>query len=374
MHSQLKRRLTSKGPKRILALDGGGIRGTITLGFLARIEQVLRDRLGRADLVLADYFDLIGGTSTGAIIAACLAMGMPAEEIRARYLDLGGAVFARKRWDLWNARFDARPLTQQLTEVFGDCTLGDECLKTGLCIIAKRADTGSIWPLINHPDGTFYDANRTILLRDALRASTAAPTFFTPVQIDLGGGQAAAFIDGGVSMANNPALQLLLVATLGGFPFHWDRGADNLLLVSLGNGHRRHKEDAVKLARSSVLTWASQVPRQLIEDASWHTQLMLQYISRSVTPWAIDLEVGNLEGDLLTSEPVLTYLRYDVALEAAALQALGLDDLAPRAEDLFDMAAADNRFDLARIGDVAARAQIFDEHFPVAFDALSDGV
>jgi patatin-like phospholipase/acyl hydrolase len=62
-------------PKRILSLDGGGIRGVLTLQFLDRIEAMLRNRTGIPDLVLCDYFDLIGGTSTGSIIAAALACG-----------------------------------------------------------------------------------------------------------------------------------------------------------------------------------------------------------------------------------------------------------------------------------------------------------
>jgi patatin-like phospholipase/acyl hydrolase len=70
-------RLTSLGPKRLLALDGSGIRGAITLGFLEQMARLLRARLKREDLKLYDYFDLIGGTSTGAIIASGLAIGMP---------------------------------------------------------------------------------------------------------------------------------------------------------------------------------------------------------------------------------------------------------------------------------------------------------
>ena len=61
-------RLTAPGPKRMLALDGGGIRGALTLGFLERMEGILRRRHLKPDLRLSDYFDLIGGTSTGAII------------------------------------------------------------------------------------------------------------------------------------------------------------------------------------------------------------------------------------------------------------------------------------------------------------------
>jgi predicted acylesterase/phospholipase RssA len=63
--------------RKILALDGGGIRGIITLEILARIESLLREKSGRRDdFVLADYFDFIAGTSTGAIIGTALSLGM----------------------------------------------------------------------------------------------------------------------------------------------------------------------------------------------------------------------------------------------------------------------------------------------------------
>lgn len=69
-------------------------------------------------------------------------------------------------------------------------------------------------PLINHPKGTFYNDNKNILLWQAVKASCAAPTFFIPQMINVGKSEYAAFVDGGVSMANNPALILLLIATL----------------------------------------------------------------------------------------------------------------------------------------------------------------
>ena len=88
-------RLTSPGPKRILALDGGGIRGAISVGFLERIEAIVRERMGPT-AVLADYFDLIGGTSTGAIIATLLALGKTVEEVKQSYLQLGTKVFSTR--------------------------------------------------------------------------------------------------------------------------------------------------------------------------------------------------------------------------------------------------------------------------------------
>src|SRR4051794_12684912 len=105
-------RLVAPGPKRILALDGGGIRGVLTLGFLDRIEEALRQRHGRNDLVLADYFDLVGGTSTGSIIAAGLAIGMSVKELRGLYLAAGGEAFGDHLpfYQRLRASYDAEPL------------------------------------------------------------------------------------------------------------------------------------------------------------------------------------------------------------------------------------------------------------------------
>jgi patatin-like phospholipase/acyl hydrolase len=85
-------------PKRILALDGGGIRGILTLEYLGVIEDVLKTRTRRDDFRLSDYFDLIGGTSTGAILATTLACGMSVAVLKKLYLDLGKSVFEPSFW------------------------------------------------------------------------------------------------------------------------------------------------------------------------------------------------------------------------------------------------------------------------------------
>lgn len=105
-------------------------------------------------------------------------------------------------------------------------------------------------------------------------------------------------------------------------------------------------------------------------DATWQNQLLLQFMSRTPTRWRIDCEVGDLTNDLLTPEPALSYLRYNVRLEEGHLEALGFSDLADqkRVVALREMSVAENRFDLARIGGEAARRHVKDEHFPAAFD------
>ncbi|HAJ60104.1 MAG TPA: patatin [Cyanobacteria bacterium UBA8543] len=364
----LLERLTADGPKRILALDGGGIRGVLTLGFLERIEQILRDRHNNPELRLSDYFDLIGGTSTGSIIASALAIGMEVSEIKELYLNIGGKVFGKKKLKKWEALFDIKPLKEELKRVFGDRTLGDSSIKTGLAIMTKRADTGSSWPMLNHPNGTFYPANSSILLRNAIRASTAAPVYFVPEKLEVGAGQLGAFVDGGVSMANNPSLQLFMIATLKGYAFNWPVGENNLLLVSLGTGMWKRQDNVEEVVEGKVWNWATQIPLMLMDDANWYNQLILQYLSRSKTPWEVDMEIGNLDSDLLTPEPALTYLRYDAWLETLALEAMGLAQLSPQLESLREMSDAENRYDLAKIGEQAAEVQVKEEHFPDAFN------
>ena len=374
-------------PKRILALDGGGIRGALTLGYLQRIEDILRKQHGDdKNFRLSDYFDLIGGTSTGSIIAACLAIGLSVKEIKNMYMDLGDKIFAKKyKWwkifeidDIIKAGYKSKPLEDELQKLFGtDTTLASDKILTGLCIIAKRADTNSVWPLINHPDGKYYNSvdgmNKDILLWKAVRASAAAPTYFLPQIIDVGGGLSeAAFVDGGVSMANNPALQLLMIATLNGFPFKWKWGADNLLIVSVGTGMSKFKKIPADVKKNNLLNWASTIPEMFMQDASWHNQLLLQWFSNSPTAWEIDGEIGKLENDFIGNvkkeKGLLSYLRYTTWLDAPTLGPLMNKQYTQKEIDnLVEMSNADSRFDLYDIGTAAAAKQVDPAHFPDSF-------
>ncbi|MBV9960010.1 MAG: patatin-like phospholipase family protein [Acidobacteria bacterium] len=382
----LIQKLKADGPKRILALDGGGIRGALTIGYLEKIENILRLRYNNPNLRLCDYFDLIGGTSTGSIIAAALAIGKEVSEIKELYLRLGEKVFTKnKRWwtRVWRATFSETQLKAELESLFGDLTFGhneghppvqsgDSSIKTGLCIVTKRADTGSTWPIINHPDGTFFSDNRGMLLRGVIRASTAAPTYFESEKLEVGEGQVGVFVDGGVSMANNPALQLFLIATLKGFPFHWPTGEEKLLLVSIGTGTWKPIVGVDTVTGASKLSWAERVPSILMNDANAQNQLLLQYLSKTLTPWKIDGEVGNLSDDLLTPEPALTYLRYNARLETNPLQTLGLGSLVTKLDSLRKMEVGGNCQDLITIGERAAQCDVVPEHFPSVFDVAGE--
>ena len=124
----LRERLQKRGPKKLLALDGGGIRGVLSLEILRKLESLLRTTSGNADYRLADYFDYISGTSTGGIIAAGLAIGMSVDKIIEFYEQSGAQMFepAKLRHRL-SYHYQSEPLAKMLKCVFGEDTqLGSE--------------------------------------------------------------------------------------------------------------------------------------------------------------------------------------------------------------------------------------------------------
>jgi hypothetical protein len=374
-HSSLADRLSEPGPKRLLALDGGGIRGLVTLGYLARIEEMLRRRYDDPQLVLSDYFDLIGGTSTGAIIASALALGWPVVEIHLLYSTLGRDAFRPKRsWlgpvsKLVSAKFDDASLAALLRQSLGDRTLGSPDLRVGLMVVAKRADTASVWVLVNIPNHKFFEANRDLKLWEIVRASTAAPTYFKPQWIsDVGDGEAGVFLDGGVSMHNNPALQLLMVANLRGFALSWPLGDENLFLCSVGTGGFTATPSKSAMKKYSNLHWLGLAAIQMMRDASELNQTVLQWLSDSPTARTLDRQIEALSGDQLGARPLISYLRYNVELEHSALQDIGLDYSPKKIESLRSMSEVKNVSELGRIGIAAAGQQVKDAHFPRSFD------
>lgn len=125
-------------PYRVLALDGGGIKGTFSASVLADFEEAVGEPL-------VNYFDLIAGTSTGGIIALGLGLGLTANEIVNFYETHGPAIFARPRGTvggLLGAKYDAEPLREALQDVFGDRLLGEA--NTRLVVPATNLDTGDV--------------------------------------------------------------------------------------------------------------------------------------------------------------------------------------------------------------------------------------
>jgi hypothetical protein len=383
-YKTLKQHLFKKGPKKILSLDGGGIRGVLSLEYLKRIEEILSKRYGNdPKFRLCDYFDIIGGTSTGAVIATCLALGFSVKEIQKLYSSLARTVFKEKmfRFGLFNAKFPKQPLIKELDKIIKSTTLGSDRLKTGLMIVAKRIDTKSPWIFHNNPKGIFYDSkgdssfysNKDFLLKNIILASTAAPHYFEPEKIMIAKDLSGAFVDGGISAFNNPSLQMLMLASLNGYGFKWELGEKKLLIVSVGTGFLNIKKSATEVLKMSAVNLAAQSLLSIMSDTDRLAQTMLQWMSNSQTPWEIDQEISNLDSDLLAPQPLLSYLRYETIFEPDWIyNNFQLKYTEKKLQGLFAMDNPENIEKLILLGKKAASVQIRETHFPKFFNEQSD--
>lgn len=265
-------------------------------------------------------------------------------------------------------KYQIKNLKKELKEVFGDITLGSDEIKTGLCIVTKRIDTGSTWPLINFPKSKYFNENRGILLRNAIRASTAAPVYFISEEIDVGLNEKGKFVDGGVSMFNNPGLLLFLITKLKGFNLNWKAGEKDVLLVSIGTGTFKPRVN-VRDVKDNILYMGSTIPSLFMHDASLQNQLILQLISKCSNKIVIDSEIGDMKDDFLAPEPFLTYLRYDVRLEENFLNDLKFNE-SYNISSLRKMDSPQNYPKLAKIGELAAEKYIKPEDFFKEFDII----
>lgn len=315
--------------KRILALDGGGIRGVFTLQVLKHIEALFREQRGAPDLVLADVFDMFAGTSTGAIIAAGLCWGMSAADVEELYVIHGAQMFRRSPWfSLWKSKYRAESLAGLFREIFCEdsagetpALLGSGKLRKVLLAVMRNASTGAPWPVSNNPKAKYNDAakadcNLNIPLWQLLRASTAAPTFFAPERIVLGQ-KSYLFVDGAITPFNNPALIAVFTATLPCYRLCWPATRDDLHVVSIGTGHVRARLRKLLPQQVNFLDHLQYLPPALLGASSAQQDMLCRVLGDCVYGASVDSEVGDLcEPSLLSAaEQKFTYVRYDAQLE-----------------------------------------------------------
>lgn len=207
---------------RILSLDGGGAKGFYTLGVLAQIEAMLKGKL------LCDHFQLIFGTSTGAIIAALLSLGFKVQDILSLYRQHVPTVM---KHSFPGGRTEA--LAQLATEVFGDKDFTQ--VKTGVGIVATH------WllekPMIfkasmvqAHGRKDSFIPGFGCKIADAVRASCSAYPYFDRVVLTTGQGIKVELFDGGYC-ANNPTLYAIADAVKA-----YQKEYADLRVVSVGVG------------------------------------------------------------------------------------------------------------------------------------------
>ncbi|MEX5213408.1 MAG: patatin-like phospholipase family protein [Nitrospiraceae bacterium] len=367
----LAERIQQPGPKKILALDGGGIRGMITVEILGAIEDLLRSFQKpekQRNFVLADYFDFVAGTSTGAILAACISLGMPVSRIREFYLASGKDMFDKASlFKQFRYKYTDQNLAAKLKHEFGaSTTLGDAKLKTLLMMVMRNVSTDSPWPIWNNPQAKYNnlarpDCNLKIPLWQLVRASTAAPVFFPPEVIDIGT-HTFIFVDGGVTMYNNPAFQAFIMATAEPYRLNWVTCEDKLLVVSVGTGTSPDANKDLEPEELNLIYNATSLPSALMFGALNEQDLLCRIFGKCLVGDPLDREVGDLIGARSAVSPKLfTYMRYNAELSRTGLDALGLSDIEP--EDVQKLDSVEHIDQLQRVGQAVAKEKLRAEHF-----------
>jgi uncharacterized protein len=411
--------LLDEGPKRILSLDGGGVRGLITLGILEQAETILKARAADpAKFRLCHYFDLIGGTSTGGIIATLLALGHRVEEIRDIYLGLCPRVFRRPGllgWirnpeGLFRPVFKSDAFARQIDQVIDDfmaragrsgevLTLGDDLVQTGLAIVTKRIDRGSVWVLTNHPRSMFWDpksaqwptypvdpkdwfANKDFPLKSLVRATASAPYYLDAIEINIGPKEKGLFLDGGASPFNNPAKELFLMATLKCFGtegivscspygFDWKTGKNDLFMLSIGTGTWRSTVTPAAYKSKYNFMKATYALSGIIDDGMKSAVTWLQALSEPSTPFEVDLQLGSMRQIRIMSEPLLTFRHVNPRLETTWVKReldLDISDSTTAQAREMDNASGKNLARVDEIGKAAGKKLISKQDFPAIFD------
>jgi hypothetical protein len=323
--------------KRILSLDGGGVRGIFTLQILARIEALFREERGKPDLVLADVFDMMAGTSTGAIIATFLSWGKTVQEIEDLYLEFAPAMFTREH--LYR-RTHSKYRPEEIGELFKShlaeddsgrvpALLGTSRLRTQLVVVMRNATTGSPWIVTNNPGAMYNDRSRTdcnldVPLWKLLRASTAAPTFFPPEEIAYGD-QKFLFVDGGVTPFNNPTVAAIRAATLAPFGLNWPTGRTNLHIVSVGTIQERSHLPTRAARDINLRDQFHFLPSAVLGAIAVEQDVMCRLLGDCLHGEAIDSELGDLQAPSLLSaaEQKFSYVRYNRTLTTKTPADLG---------------------------------------------------
>lgn len=188
-------------PFKILAIDGGGIKGLYSSTILEHLEE-------QFNCSISDHFDMLCGTSTGGLIALALSLKIPAKDISKVYKNHGQDIFPPKpKWwgiltqTIWKGKYSDEGLQSVLQEIFQDKTIAES--NNLLCVPSYSMTDGRPWVFkYDHKEGKLSRDNKARYVDVAL-ATSAAPTYFPVCEIDYYDHKQ--FIDGGV-WANNPTL------------------------------------------------------------------------------------------------------------------------------------------------------------------------
>lgn len=269
-------------PVRVLSFDGGGIRGLITATWLAELER-------RLDRPLGSCVDFVAGTSTGAILAAAVALRIPMATVAMMFKERGSEIFPRGARGLWDRatrllehgisqpRYSGAGLDQVLRETlrlpdwsqalsFGAMTGGPGMLITSYDTVSREAVVMKSW------DQRYAH----LPLWEVVRASCSAPAYFPAKEMTITG-RDRALIDGGV-VANNPAAAILATVTQRLNAETRGRTDGDILVASFGAGQLCRPISAESAREWGALEWAIPIIDVLFDGTADATDYLLASI------------------------------------------------------------------------------------------------
>jgi uncharacterized protein len=300
---------------RVLAIDGGGIRGLIPALVLAELER----RSGRR---VFELFDLIAGTSTGGILACALCgpNPLPATEVAAIYEEEGPAIFDRSVWQrirsaegLLDEKYDAGALDRTLERFLADRRLAD----TVPDLVVPTYDMSEPGPyFFKTRNAREYPAD-DVPLTVVARATAAAPTYFEPLPV-----AERVLIDGGV-FAVNPAMTAFAEV----LRFH---PSAEVVLLSLGTGQRTRSRRFADVDDWGLVEWARPILDVVFDGSSDAVDYQLSHVLGDERYWRLQVELTRASDDLDDATPE----------NIAELRRHAEELIAARSEDLDAVVAA----------------------------------
>ncbi len=243
-------------PKRILSIDGGGIRGLVPALILQELEKHIRK--SGSNKQLYECFDIIAGTSTGGIIAAGLtAPSAPGSKLAActasdlvdLYKNDGAAIFPHtiftKLRSLVRCRYDAAPLERFLSDKLGDRRTNEALTN----VVMPAYDIVGRQAVFMTGGHSYPKDEKSYLFREAARATSAAPTYFEPARVAIDSSDLyLTLIDGGV-FANDPTMAAVVEA----LKFGWV--LDEIEILSIGTGSQNRGYSYFEARSWSLFDW-----------------------------------------------------------------------------------------------------------------------
>jgi uncharacterized protein len=280
----------------IVSIDGGGMRGILTLQLLKKIEEI-------AGLPCCQFCDMAAGTSTGAIIAGLMAFGKTALEIEGLYVQFVTKVFL-KFSELANRflnppAYDKKNFREALKQLLGDTTLEQAHIQTGLdlMITAKDVtDNEETYFTCFENAGVINGTYKNALLRTVMEATMSAPTYFHSLE---------RFIDGGTTTFNNPSAAALLEAVC--YSGKGKYTTEKTTLFSLGTG--------------TIVQ--SVAPERAFNPKGLDAYFWLNYVMDESSQDASSMQVDLFRSPLINTD----YRRFQLSLDRDAMQLLPDKDI-----------------------------------------------